>query len=244
MAILDPILNPLLSIEPVYSIALISFVLSFVSILASKYLTNQKLMKQHRKDMKVLQKKAQEMSKKDPQKAMGLQKEMMDMNMVVMKESFKPMLITIVPFLLVFAWLNANLSYLPIEANEPFTITADLKEAGFAEINLIPDKNVTYISNQTQETVDKTATWELQGPAGTYTVRFNSSSDSVEQDLIIGETYETPMKAHSGSIFKKTTIGNEPLRLKLLGINMKWIWGYVLFSLMFSIILRKALKVA
>lgn len=245
MALLDPILSPLLGIDPLYAIVIISGFLSLASILASKYFTNQAKMKQHKLDMKAIQKKSQALSKSDPSKAMSMQKEMMDMNMVIMKESFKPMFITIIPFLLVFAWLNANLSFIPIEATEPFTITADMKiDEGLVSVRVIPEDKITYISNQTTEIVDKKVSWELSGDAAHYTIQYSYNNETVEQDLIIGDTYETPLKAHSASSFKKTTIGNEPLRVKLLGLEMKWIWSYVLFSLMFSIIFRKLMNVA
>lgn len=245
MALLDPLLSPLLNLDPLYSIVIISGVLSLISILASKYLTNQKVMKKHKIDMKALQKKAQEVAKKDPQKGMAMQKDMMNMNMTIMKESFKPMFITIIPFLLVFAWLNANLSYLPIDANEPFMITADMRvDEGMASIRLSPEANVTYISSQTTEIIDKKVSWKVSGPAAIYTIKYMYENETINQDLLIGTAYATPDQAHSSGAFKKTTIGNEDLRVKLLGLEMKWIWAYVLFSLMFSIVFRKALNVA
>jgi uncharacterized membrane protein (DUF106 family) len=243
MAFLDPILGPLLSLDPIWSIVIISFVLSFLSVLASKYMTNQKMMKQHREEMKELQKKARKLQKENPQKAMAMQKDMMEKNMSIMKESFKPMIITIIPFLLIFAWLNANFTYLPLQPDAPFNMSAELDvDEGLATLSMIPNESITYVTNQTVAIKDGMAEWVLKGGEGIYTATFTVNNQSVDQDVRIGTGYETPVKKQDG-VFKKTTIENESLKVNVLGLRMGWIWAYIIFSLVFSLAMRKLLKV-
>jgi uncharacterized membrane protein (DUF106 family) len=238
--VLDPILGPLLNIQPLFAILLISLFLSLVSLLLTKYLTNQKLMKQHRIEMKELQKSVRELTKAGKQEsAMSLQKEMMDKNMLIMKESFKPMLITIIPFLLIFGWLYANFSYLPIDADVPFDVTAVLAESADVTLVALPE---LLISNSTQD--GKETTWTVSGPVGEYTLQYTANNITVDQDLIIGETYATPDAAYSTKPFKRTLIGNEKLNVSILGFDMTWFWAYFIFSMIFSLSLRKLLKIA
>ena len=199
MALLDPILGPLLSLDPVWSIAIISFVLSILSVLASKFITNQKLMKQHREEMKELQKKARKLQKESPQKAMAMQKSMMEKNMTIMKESFKPMLITIVPFLLVFAWLNAHFTYFPIDAGMPFNVSAEITfDEGMATLTIVPNNTITFVSNNSVPVREGMAEWTLKGDEGLYTATFEAQGESVQQDIRIGADYEMPVKSHDG----------------------------------------------
>ena len=57
--------------------------------------------------MKELQKDVKKV-KDQPDKVMRLNKEIMKKNAVVFKNSFKPMLITLIPILLIFRWLNVT----------------------------------------------------------------------------------------------------------------------------------------
>jgi uncharacterized membrane protein (DUF106 family) len=239
--VLDPILGPLLNLPPIWAILIISLFLSLISLLLTKYLTNQKMMKEHRIEMKVLQKEMKEFTKGGEQKkAMALQKDMMEKNMLIMKESFKPMFITIIPFLLIFGWLYANFSYLPLEANEPFDIDVILAEPGFnVTLIALPELNIS------GPVVDeKTSTFSASGPEGEYTLQFTANKITVEQDLLIGEKYAKPDAVYSTKPFKKSLIGNEQLHVNILGFDLSWFWAYFLFSMIFSLSLRKVLKVA
>jgi uncharacterized membrane protein (DUF106 family) len=55
---------------------------------------------------------------------MSLQKEMMELNMEMMKQSFKSMLYTFIPLIILFTWMSANIAYEPINPGEEFTVTA------------------------------------------------------------------------------------------------------------------------
>ncbi len=96
------ILNPILDI---YIITL--FTSLFITII-NKYMTDQEKIKKLRLEMKDLQKKMREQMAKDPQKAQGLQQEIMKKSMENMKHAMNPkvMLITLIPILLVFTFVS------------------------------------------------------------------------------------------------------------------------------------------
>ena len=90
---------------PAVSIIIFSALITLVSTLITKWLTNQK----HLKSMKVRQKQIQKdlkNCKPGDKQFEELQSEMLQITMVMMKSSFKPMLITFVPFLILFYWIR------------------------------------------------------------------------------------------------------------------------------------------
>ena len=103
---LDPVFNPFMSFIPSpYNLIVFSLALSVALTLSYKYITNQKLMKELKDEMKIYQNemKAQ---KDNPEKMLDLQKKVMEKNMKYMMQSFKPTLVTMIPVLIIFAWLR------------------------------------------------------------------------------------------------------------------------------------------
>jgi uncharacterized membrane protein (DUF106 family) len=98
-------LTNLMQQNALISIIILSFVLSMIVTLIYKFLTNQALMKELKTEMKKMQ--GQMKAEKDPKKLSEIQKKSMSLNMKLMKQSFKPMLITILPFFAIFAWLRS-----------------------------------------------------------------------------------------------------------------------------------------
>jgi uncharacterized membrane protein (DUF106 family) len=83
--------------------------MTLVSTLLMKYLTDQEHLKSLKKRQKELQKDIREaQKKKEFTKLEELNKEAMDIALTMMKASFsiKMMLITMIPFLLLFSWLR------------------------------------------------------------------------------------------------------------------------------------------
>ena len=116
---LEPVLGPFLSLGPFWAIFIISLILTLLVTVIYKYATNQKRMKQLKDELKKLQKDMKSL-KDNPKKMMKKQKELMSKNMEYMKHSFRATIFTIIPVIIVFGWLNANLAYDPLIADEPF----------------------------------------------------------------------------------------------------------------------------
>ncbi len=91
----------LFGIPPVLLVLIVAVALSFTSMLVTKYFTDQAMMRQIRDDVKKYQEQIKA-SKDNPQKVMELQNKIMGLNSKLLPQSFKPMLITIIPFILIF----------------------------------------------------------------------------------------------------------------------------------------------
>jgi len=97
--------------NPMVSLLLISLFLGIISTLCYKYLTNQKMIKETKDDMKRLQEEMK-LLKDDPNKMLEKQKELMQKNAPLMKESFKVVFYTIIPFGVIF--LLVREAYTPL----------------------------------------------------------------------------------------------------------------------------------
>tara|TARA_Y100000310_G_scaffold271353_2_gene285801 strand:+ start:1759 stop:2157 length:399 start_codon:yes stop_codon:yes gene_type:complete len=98
---------------PIYSLASISFVVTLFSTLAHKWLTNQEHLKHLKKRQKEIQKELK--SCKDECLLKELNSELMSLTGLMFKSSFKPMFVTIIPLLALFAWLRGI--YSPLMGN-------------------------------------------------------------------------------------------------------------------------------
>jgi len=96
--------------SPKLSIGVFSVLVTLVSTLVQKWLTNQ----EHLKSLKKRQKELQvELKKtKDPTLMQELNNEMLQLTGLMFKSSMKPLFVTFIPFIILFAWLRGI--YVPI----------------------------------------------------------------------------------------------------------------------------------
>lgn len=95
----------LIQTYPRTSILVIAVLVSFFISLINFFVLDKKKVKAGRERQKELQKQMKA-SRDNPAKMMEMQKELMSNTMENLKHSFKPMLITLVPILVVFAWIK------------------------------------------------------------------------------------------------------------------------------------------
>ncbi|MFH0870808.1 MAG: EMC3/TMCO1 family protein [archaeon] len=251
--ILDPVLNPLLKIQPFLAIFIIALVLTFLITLVYKLTTDQKKMKKLKDELKESQKKMKALSKENPAEALKMQQQAMQKNMEYMKHSFKSTLYTLIPVLIIFAWLSANMAYYPITPDKQFTVTAIFAEGHAPEANLSSMPDLEILGNSTQQIVDSgkdgKAVWQLKGQEGIYKLILSYNNEKYEKSVLITpeRKYEAPEKLFQNSKLKKITIGNDkvyPLgEFALFGLRLNWLWTYILLSILFSIVIRKLMKV-
>jgi len=98
------VITDLLTTNPKISIAVFSVVVTLISTLAQKWLTNQEHLKSLKKRQKEIQKELKKT--KEPKVMQELNAEMLKLTGMMFKSSMKPMFVTIIPFLLLFAWLR------------------------------------------------------------------------------------------------------------------------------------------
>ncbi len=95
-----------LKFDPVYGIAVVAFIITLLSTLAYKYLTDQEALKKLKEDNKKLQEDMKN-AKGDVKKMTELQKEAFQKGFIEpMKHQMKPIIVTFIPFVVVFTWLR------------------------------------------------------------------------------------------------------------------------------------------
>ncbi len=107
------VLTEMMSASPKISIGIFSVIVTLVSTLVQKWLTNQ----EHLKNLKKRQKEIQKELKgcEDGKLMKELNAEMLQLTGTMFKSSMKPMFVTIIPFLLLFWWLKSI--YVPVMGN-------------------------------------------------------------------------------------------------------------------------------
>ncbi|MBW2995124.1 TMCO1/EMC3 family protein [Candidatus Woesearchaeota archaeon] len=245
MAFLDPVLNPLLALQPIFVILIISLFITVVMTFLYKLLTDQKLMKALKDEMKYLQKQVKEL-RQHPEKMAETQKKMMKKNLEYMKHSMRPTLFTMIPILLVIGWLSSHLAFYPLLPGQEFSVTVTAE--GVRNLT-IEAGNLTVIQNLTQEPVDNQFKWTLKGDKGLHTLGFSYGNVYTEKEVLITDElkYENPIEKVKNSPIKLIEISNKKLRplgnFSIFGWQPGWLGIYILISITASIILRKALKI-
>ena len=239
-AVLNPALGWLLYLQPFWAVFVLSLIVSGLTVVIYKYATNQNLMKQLKDEMKAFQKEIKEL-KDQPEKAMEVQKKAMETNMKYMSHSLRPTLITFLPIILLFGWVSAHFAYEPLQAGTEFTVTVEVSEPG--TVQLEADTGIAITGNSTKEVTDGVAIFTLKGDAGEHTATITSGTAVQTIALKIGQGY-APVKTAGQKPVKQILIGNKPLIvMNLFGWKLGWLGTYIIFSIVFSMALRRILKV-
>lgn len=245
-SILKPVFDPLLNLHPLVALLIISFAITLVVTIIYKFMTNQKKMKEMKEEIKDYQKKMKET--KDSKKMLDIQKKAMDVNMQYMLQSMKPTLITFIPLIFVFAWLNTSMGYYPLQPNMEFNVTAYFNQGvtGVVSLNATPNLEI----NNPEQTIENgKATWILKGSEGDYLLEFNFNKEIYQKDIIITKEreYKDPVLLLKKSAAQKIVIGNKTVRpfgdLHLFSWYPGWLGTYIILSILISLLLRKILKV-
>ncbi len=244
---LTPVFKPLLALGPFWAVLIISLVISLIITIVYKLVTNQELMKKLKEEQKEYQKKVKSL-KDNPQEMMKVQKEAMKKNMEYMKHSFKPTLITILPIILIFGWMSAHLSFEPIYPGETYSITAIFEKGISGQVELIPDENTELLSGAFQD-INSETTWKLKSKEGYHLLELKYDNQSYTKKVLITKelAYEEPFTLFQHSDLKQIQIDYNKLQplgdFSLFGWRPGWLGLYIIFSLIFSISLRKILKI-
>lgn len=247
--VFDPIFGPVLQLGPFWALLIFSLLISLIIVLVYKYFTNQQEMKRLKEQQKEFQKKMKEL-KSDPEAMMKVQKEAMGVNMQYMKHSLKATLITMLPVILIFGWMNSHLANEPIFPGEPYGITASFAAGVSGTAELIVDQGTELLSEaQPPIASPGVASWRLKSTEGSHTLTVKTGQEQQSKEVLIAKELRT---APAFTSFKNSAISSikidynklRPLGdFSLFGWQPGWLGWYIIFSLLFSIALRKVLKV-
>lgn len=253
MAFLDPIFNPvmlpILNFNPFLGIVVLALIITLIVTLAYKFFSNQDEMKRLKDKQKEFQDKMKSVKDK-PEEMMKIQKEAMTTNFEYMKHSIKPTLITMIPILIIFAWMTGHLSYEPIFPNESYSVTAIFKEGVSGPAEIMVDEDTEVLGNTTQEIKNGEATWLMRSKEGDH--KFSVKIGDVEQskNVLITQVLsaDEAVAIFDHSDIQQLKINYNKLKpmgksVSLFGWYPGWLAWYVVLSILFSIGLRKVLKV-
>ncbi len=245
MSFLDPFLNNIfgfmLNWQPVYAIILLSFVISLVIVVIYKLMTNQKEMKQLKDDLSAHQKKMKEL-KHDPEKMMQVQKEAMSTNMKYMTKSMKPTFITFIPIILIFGWMQAHFAYEPLMPAQQFDLIVALEKAVEGNVSIHVPEGLQVIGETNKAIAEHSATFQLKGEEGEYFATLASNGQEVDKKIVITteRNYAQVLETYKSEVFKSIQLGNQTLKVFW---KLSWLWVYIISAILFSIVLRKLMKV-
>lgn len=244
-SILNPIFGPLLNLPTLWAVILLSFLISLIITVVYKYTTNQDLMKQLKEEMKEFQREIKEL-RKEPEKAMQVQKKSMQTNMKYMMLSMKSTLYSIVPIIIIFSWMSANFAYDPILPGQDFTTTVIFEENVEGTIELSVPDGLIINGGSRKEVKDSEIKWVLSGNKGEYLIEYLFDGEKYGKEVLITEEnrYKEPIKRIKGGTINLIEIGhNKKILLNLFGWKVGWLGTYIIFSILFSILVRKIIKV-
>lgn len=248
--LLNPIFDPLLTLDPLWIVLIISLIVSLLITVIYKLTTNQSLMKDLKAELKEFQKEMKEL-RDDPKKMMEVQKKAMQTNMKYMGHSMRATLFTFIPIILIFGWMNANVAYEPIYPGQEFTLEATMVEGATGNVSLIVPQGIEIIGAANKEIINNQVSWTLVGDEGDYiegedALRIDYKDQSEYKPLIIStkQHYAEPVKNVKKSSIKTIQIGNKEMKLlNIFGWKIGWLGTYIIFSIIFSIVTRKLMKV-
>ena len=252
LSFLDPALDFsfgwTLSLTPFWAILIMSFLISLLIVVIYKFTTDQKLMKDLKDEIKVFQKQMKELKAK-PEEMMKIQKKAMQTNMKYMSHSMRPTLITFIPIILIFGWLQGHLAVMPLMPEQEFAIEVIFDKGVSGNINVTAPEGIEITGEKSKEISDGKSVFTFKGAEGVYTapsIEFSVDGRTYTKEIIISNerNYEIPLKTIKDKTVKSiNTIHEKTIVMNLFGWKLGWLGSYIIFALLFSIVLRKLMKV-
>ena len=144
--------------------------------------------------------------------------------------------------------MNAHLIYEPVYPGETYSVTAEFAKGVSGEAQLIADKGTDLLS-PAKQVINKGATWDLKSTEGEHLLTVALGNQSQAKNILITTEfrYEPAFELYTHSDIIKITINYTKLKplgdFSLFGWYPGWLGLYIIFSIIFSIGLRKLFKV-
>ena len=202
-------------------------------------------MKKLKDDIKDHQKQIKE-AKSNPAKAMELQKKAMELNMQYMMHSLKPTIITFIPIILIFGWMSSNFAYENIKPQQEFSVSVFFEKNAGGNAELIAPEGIKIIDDNVKKIENDKVTWALKGTEGEHVLEFVYNDEKQQNSVLITNRnkYAEPIKKIGNSQIKSIQVNYTPKKLlNLFGWKIGWLGTYIIFSIIFTMILRKVMKV-
>lgn len=242
---LNIVFAPLLKLPVLWAVIALALFVSLIVILVTKYTTNQALMKKIKDDMKEHQKQIKEL-KNEPAKALEVQKKSMELNMKYMMHSLRPTLITLIPIILIFGWMSSIFAYESIKPQQEFSITVFFGKNSNGNAEIIAPEEIKIVGDKIRKIENEKAAWDLKGQEGEHVLEFSYNGERQQKNILItkNKKYIEPIKKIGNGQIKSIQIDYLPKKiLNIFGWRLGWLGTYIIFSIVFTMALRKILKV-
>jgi hypothetical protein len=145
--------------------------------------------------------------------------------------------------------MNANFAFDPIMPQEQFQIELNFAKGSFGNITAVPPEGIEVVGDDIQEVIDNKAMFTFKGQGGDYledkAIEFRYSDKKAFKEVIItsdsGYTEKVKTKEIQSPLKNIEMDYNKKVILPFL--NWGWLGTYIIFSIVFSMLLRKWLKV-
>lgn len=241
---LNIVFAPLFKLPVLLAVAILSLIVSLIIIVITKYTTDQALMKKLKDDIREYQKQIKEL-RNEPAKAMEVQKKAMQLNMKYMTHSLKPTIITFIPIILIFGWMSSTFAYESIKPQQEFSVTSFFQKNINGNVEIIVPDGMTLIDDKLKKIENDKAMWTLKGAEGEHILEFVYDNEKQQKSVLItnNDKYIEPTKKTNG-VIKLIQIDYKPKKiLNLFGWKLGWLGTYIIFSIMFTMVLRKVMKI-
>ena len=249
--LLNTLFGPLLLLPPLFAVLLVSLFISLLSLVITKYTTNQHVMKDLKDQLKAYQAQIKTL-KNEPQKAMDVKKKAMDVNMQYMMHNMRATLFTFLPIILIFGWMSGHFSLMPLVTNEEFSMTLTLLQKNSTTTIHVPE-GIILTTNETKIANDEKIMYTMKAEKeGEYRIDFTIGEKNYYHTVIIGQTRTAFVaeKSIKDNILQEIRVNYKPLKiitfpftLPLFGEYLGWLGTYIIFVILFSTVLRKWLGV-
>jgi hypothetical protein len=142
--------------------------------------------------------------------------------------------------------MSSTFSYESIKPQQEFSISVFLEKNADGNIVLIAPEGITVVGDKSKKIENGKAEWALKGAEGEHLIEFIYNGEKQQHTILVTTDgkYSSPTKKTNGAI-KSISVNYK--KLVILPINYKdwfgWLGTYILFSIAFTIGLRKVMKV-
>lgn len=217
---------PLLSLDPVYAVAIISFFLSLVFVIANKILVNQDKLKHVKKEMKKIQEEIKKARKKNNEKEMSkLWEKSMKMNHQQLTMVLKPMVVSMLLIFMVFPWMKFTYGDVISPVNDSSFVFEYMDHENEFSIDFKPDDAVTIKDMLSGKLYVSGDTVIILGRE--WIIGYDPPKDEGSQPTVVFSSMKVKL----------------PVSIPFVGDTVGWLGFYILMSIPSTIILRKLLGV-
>jgi len=252
LSFLDPVMDFLfgwvLNLTPFWAVLIISFLISLIIVVIYKLTTDQTLMKDLKDETKAFQKQMKEL-KEHPEEMMKVQKKAMQTNMKYMTHSMRPTLITFIPIILIFGWLQAHLAVEPLMPGQEFSVEVLFEKGVVGNISVTSPEGIEITGKSSKKIDDGNVVFTFKGDEGVYkapSLEFDVNGKIHTKEIIISKErkYAEPLTSiKDDSVKSIETIHDKLVVMNLFGWELGWFGSYFVFVLVFSMALRRLMKV-